>query len=250
MEDALLRWRVAPQAAAPTLAELAAPLFGPDHPSRSRLGPTAPIGPALSVGLGHDAPLLADLGFSGVRWQADYHTTVVTKAIYDTITDGDERRAFKRMFNGARQVIAIVGTWLCDRFGLQQPRARSYCGLLTLLAAKVTAFNLGCTLTMSMTGRHLHSSIHSPHLHQTSRGTPDPPTFLSALTSTEGGRVPPGPSASISGLERYNQHADGGASPTWSDLFLGLRGQNHAMLQSSAVKLTKPVHDLLLARLD
>lgn len=145
--DALLRWRVDPQAAAPTLAELAAPLFGHDHPTRPRLGPTGPIGPATSVGQGHDAPLLADLGFTGARWQAhwhqDYHTTVVTKAIYDTVTDGDERRALKRMFNGARQVIETVGTWLCDRFGLKRPRARSSWGLLTRMAAKVAAFNLG-----------------------------------------------------------------------------------------------------------
>jgi hypothetical protein len=47
---ALLRWRVAPQAAAPTLAELAEGLFGHDHPARRRLGPTGPLGPALGAG--------------------------------------------------------------------------------------------------------------------------------------------------------------------------------------------------------
>lgn len=145
--DALLRWRVDPQASPPTLTELAMPLFGHDHPQRQRLGPTGPLGPTPSVGHGHDAPLLADLGFTGVRWaahwQQDYHTTVVTKAIYDTVTDTDERRGFKRMFSGARQVIETVGNWLCDRVGLKRPRARSYWGLLTRIAAKVAAFNLG-----------------------------------------------------------------------------------------------------------
>lgn len=145
--DALLRWRVDPHAPPPTLAELGTLRFGHDHPQRQRLGPTGPLGPAPSAGHDHDAPLLADLGFTGVRWaahwQQDYHTTVVTKAIYDTVTDGDERRALKRMFNGARQVIETVGTWLCDRFGLKRPRARSYWGLLTRIAAKVAAFNLG-----------------------------------------------------------------------------------------------------------
>ena len=145
--DALLRWRIDAQAPAPTLAELAKPLFGHDHPQRPRLGPTGPLGPTVSAGRGHDAPLLADLGFSGVKWaahwQQDYYTTVVTKAIYDAVADSTERRGLKRMFNGARQVIETVGTWLCDRFGLKRPRARSYWGLLTRIAAKVAAFNLG-----------------------------------------------------------------------------------------------------------
>jgi hypothetical protein len=47
------------------------------------------------------------------------------------------------MFNGARQVIETVGAWLSDRFGLKQLRARSYWGLLTRIAAKIAAFNLG-----------------------------------------------------------------------------------------------------------
>ncbi len=145
--DALLRWRVDFHAPPPSLAELATPLFGHDHPQRQRLGPTGPLGPAPSAGRSHAAPVLGDLGFTGVRWAAhwqhDYHTMVVTKAIYDTVADGNERRALKRMFDGARQVIETVGTWLCDRFGLKRPRARSYWGLLTRMAAKIAAFNLG-----------------------------------------------------------------------------------------------------------
>lgn len=65
--DALLRWRAAPLAPPPTLRGRAQPLFGHDHPNRQRLGPTGPLGPALSAGHGCDAPLLADLGFTGVR---------------------------------------------------------------------------------------------------------------------------------------------------------------------------------------
>jgi hypothetical protein len=67
----------------------------------------------------------------------------VTKAVYDVVVDSGERRGLKRMFNGARQVIKTVGMWLCDRFGLKRPWARSYWGLLTRIAAKVAAFNLG-----------------------------------------------------------------------------------------------------------
>ncbi len=40
-------------------------------------------------------------------------------------------------------MIETVGGWLGARFGLKRPRARSYWGLLTRLAAKVAAFNLG-----------------------------------------------------------------------------------------------------------
>jgi hypothetical protein len=39
-----------------------------------------------------------------------------------------------------------VNTWLVERFGLKRPRARSYWGVLTRVAAKVTAFNLGVYL--------------------------------------------------------------------------------------------------------
>lgn len=76
-------------------------------------------------------------------WQHDYHATVVTKAIYDQVADGADRRALKRTFNGARQGIETVGAWLCERFGLKRPRARSYWGLLACITAKVSAFNLG-----------------------------------------------------------------------------------------------------------
>jgi hypothetical protein len=145
--DALLRWRAAPQAAAPTLAELAVPLFGHDHPGRSRLGPTGPLGPALGAGQVGRAPVLADLGFRGEKWQAHwqqaYHATVLTQTVYDPLPDAAERRAGKQAFNGARQVVETVGQWLTARFGLKRPRARSYWGLLTRMAAKVAAFNMG-----------------------------------------------------------------------------------------------------------
>jgi hypothetical protein len=148
--DALLRWRHTPQAAAPTLPELSATLFAQDHPTRRRVGPTGPLGPAASVGQRHDAPVLADLGFTGsqwaTHWRQHYHATVITKAIYNSVLADHERRALKRGFNSARQVIETVGAWLCDRFGLKRPRARSYWGLLTRIGAKVAAFNLGVYL--------------------------------------------------------------------------------------------------------
>ncbi len=98
--DALLRWRAAPQVPPPTLAELARPLFGHDHPARPRVGPTGPLGPATGAGYLRRAPVLADLGFSGdkwhTHWQQDYQVTVLTQAVYDATTDAAARRAGKR----------------------------------------------------------------------------------------------------------------------------------------------------------
>ena len=66
---------------------IGAPLFGHDHPARARLGPTGPIGPALSGGQ-RDARRCWGTWASGVRWHAhwqqDYHTTVLTQTVYDT----------------------------------------------------------------------------------------------------------------------------------------------------------------------
>ena len=140
----------APLAPPPTLAELARPLFGHDHPTRARVGPTGPLGPATGAGHQSSAPVLADLGFSGDKWhqhwQQDYQVTVLTQAVYDATAAAAERRAGKQAFCSARQVIETVGGWLCSRFGLKRPRARSYWGLLTRLAAKVAAFNLGVAI--------------------------------------------------------------------------------------------------------
>ena len=51
-----------------------------------------------------------------------------------------------RWFNGLRQEVETVNTWLVERFGLKRPRARSYWGVLTRVAAKVAAYNLGVVL--------------------------------------------------------------------------------------------------------
>lgn len=146
--DALLRWRVDPSATPPTLAELR-PIVCTDHLKRPAVGPTGPIGPSSGAGSAHGRPLLGDLGFRGVgwvhHWQDDYATSVLTKADYGSLPP-EEREQAASWFSGLRQVVETVNGWLVERFGLKRPKARSYWGVLTRVAAKVAAFNLGVSL--------------------------------------------------------------------------------------------------------
>ena len=149
LAEALLRWRTDPSAAPPTLAELTA-VLGPSHRrGGQRRGPTGPLAPGLGVGEPEAGPYLGDLGFRGAawqqHWQATYAATVLTKAAYDQAAR-PERRQARRWFCGLRQVIETVNGQLEATFGLQFPRARTYWGLLTRLAAKVAAFNLSVYL--------------------------------------------------------------------------------------------------------
>jgi hypothetical protein len=57
-----------------------------------------------------------------------------------------ERVLLERWFCGLRQTVETVYSWLTDRLGLKFPRARTYWGLLTRLAAKVAALNLATLL--------------------------------------------------------------------------------------------------------
>lgn len=149
LAEALLRWRRDPAAPPPTADDLA-PVLGPSHHGRGeRLGPTGPIAPAGAVGDPAAEPYLADLGFEGdtwrQHWQAAYGATVLTKADYADLPPA-ERAPLERWFCGRRQTVETVFSWLTDRLGLKLPRARTYWGLLTRLAAKVAAFNLAVLL--------------------------------------------------------------------------------------------------------
>jgi hypothetical protein len=143
--EAFLRWRRAPAAPVPTVAELA-PVLGRNHHPGGWVGPTGPLAPYLAVGEQAAGAYLADLGFAGARWtrhwQQHYGAAVLTKAAYRGLPTAAARYRAAHALSRWRQVVETAFQWLTDTFGLKYPRARTYWGLLTRLAAKVAAFNL------------------------------------------------------------------------------------------------------------
>jgi hypothetical protein len=143
--ETLLCWRVDPTRPAPTAADLD-PLLGPPTP---RVGPTGPLTSPGSAGRPAPGVYLADRGLAGQawhqHWQEAWGATVFTAA--DLPHPGDERgrdqrRTLTRWLSGLRQVAETTFGHLQAVFGLRFPRARTYQGVRTRVAAKIAAFNL------------------------------------------------------------------------------------------------------------
>jgi transposase len=102
--------------------------------------PTDWVGPAQSCGLVSRRPILADLGYDGEawyqHWAEDYGAQVIT-------SPGKEQNKARKGFSSLRQVVETSFSNLCDSFGLQFPQAHTRWGLLTRIAAKLAAYNLG-----------------------------------------------------------------------------------------------------------
>lgn len=98
------------------------------------------FGPTQSCGSACGSPILADLGYSGEdwqrHWQEHYQATVLTPPVC-------ERHSARQWFSSVRQAIETAFANLCESFGLQFPRAHTRWGLLTRIAAKVAAYNIG-----------------------------------------------------------------------------------------------------------
>ena len=99
------------------------------------------MGPVQASGPASDRPLAADAGFTGPlwhqHWRDDYGMPLVTPP------EGLIPPATARWFSGVRQVIETVFSHLCDSFGLKYPGAHTTWGLITRIAAKLAAYNLG-----------------------------------------------------------------------------------------------------------
>jgi hypothetical protein len=110
--------------------------------------PTDWLGPVQASGQTSSRPLAADAGFTGPRWhqhwRQDYGTQVVTPP------DGLIPPNTARWFSGIRQVIETVFSHLCDDFGLKYPGAHTTWGLLTRVAAKLAAYNLGLAINREL----------------------------------------------------------------------------------------------------
>jgi hypothetical protein len=146
LAEFLLCWRHDPTAVPWTPADLP-----PSHrKGGGRVGPTGRLWPRDGVGCPSVGLYLGDSGFFGPHWtrhwQADYDAEVLTARDVDR----DRHAPARRQFAGWRQVIERVNAQLDAVFGLAFPQAKTAWGLLTRLAAKLLAYNLGLQLN-----RHL-----------------------------------------------------------------------------------------------
>jgi hypothetical protein len=143
LAETLLRWRADPTAPAPRASDLADVLPPRDRKRGPRKGPTGPVGLPSGVGQATADMYLGDLGYAGEHWEAhwaaDYGATVLTEALWDGQA---EEAALDRQLHGWRQVVEDVNGVLTALLGLAFPKARTWWGLLTRLAAKVAACNL------------------------------------------------------------------------------------------------------------
>jgi hypothetical protein len=147
LAEALFTWRQQPTAPTPTADDLAS-VLGPSHRSGgARLGPRGPVRGRLSAGRPFDGPSLADLGLRGAawrqHWRADLAATVLLKSDY---LPGPEQERAIRGFNRRRHAIETTFSTLESVFRLKFPRARTFWGLLTRLAAKASAYNLAVAI--------------------------------------------------------------------------------------------------------
>jgi hypothetical protein len=147
LAEALFRWRQQP-AAPPPSADGLVEVLGPSHRHGGRRsGPSGPVRGRLSAGQPGDCPYLADLGFRGVAWRGhwrdDWGAVVLLKTDF---ADGPHQAHAVHWFNRLRHPVETTFSWLEGHLRLKFPRARTYWGLLTRLAAKISAYNLAVAI--------------------------------------------------------------------------------------------------------
>ncbi len=143
LAEALLRWRAFADAPPPCVADLEA-VLPKWRPSRGRrCGPTGPIAPATGVGRATAPLYLADLGFAGQHWQPHWRLDDCAPLLTQDAFDGLANQAkLDQQLHSLRQVVEGVNCILTTCLGLTFPKARTFWGLLTRVAAKVAACNI------------------------------------------------------------------------------------------------------------
>jgi hypothetical protein len=143
--EALWCWRTDPQRVPWGVDEAPA-----SHNAGGHVGPTGPIWPPDGAGQAVTTDYLADRGLSGrqwvTHWARDYQAAVVTPRAYDPVTEPVPTTTHASY----RQVIETVNDQLTQTLHLPYPGARTRWGLLTRVAAKLAALNIGIWLN-----RHL-----------------------------------------------------------------------------------------------
>ena len=110
------------------------------------VGATGPIWPRYAVGRPISEPYLGDNGFFGSLWQKHWRQQYGARVLTPKNYIGSESKAARRRHCSLKQVVETVNGQLEEVFGLQFPRARSKWGLLSRVAAKVAALNVGIWL--------------------------------------------------------------------------------------------------------
>lgn len=115
---------------------------GPRNPPRPA-PPQEWLGPVASCGPLQEQLILADAGFDGADWLAHWYNAYGARVQTPTPESGPRPR---RWFSSLRQVVETVFANLVDDFGLAFPGAHTTWGLLTRVAAKIAAYNLGIAI--------------------------------------------------------------------------------------------------------
>lgn len=140
LADALFCWRENPQAPPLQVADLPAPTRANGIPY---VGPSGPRWPPSGAGTPSSGSYLADAGFCGAWWQHHWRRVYGASLITPPDYQGAQAAAAKRQPARWRQVVETMNGHLIRTFGLHFPGARSKQGLLTRIAAKLVAVNLG-----------------------------------------------------------------------------------------------------------
>jgi len=110
------------------------------------VGATGPIWPRSAAGRASPQPYLGDNGFFGAWWQKHWRQSYGANVLTPKNYVGTDSQAARRQHSSRKQVVETINSQLEEVFGLHFPRARSKWGLLSRVAAKIAALNMGIWL--------------------------------------------------------------------------------------------------------
>jgi len=125
-------------------------LLGPHDPVTGQPAIDVPeewVGPVQSCGQASGKPKMTDTGFVGAEWlrhwAREYHAQVIPKP-------KGAPRELGEWFSRLRQVVETAFSHLCESFGLKYPGAHTKWGLITRVAAKLAAYNVGIRINRAL----------------------------------------------------------------------------------------------------
>ena len=141
--ESFLCWRNDPLSSPSEPSDLPNPIR---HNGRRYVGATGPIWLRSAVGRAVSDPYLGDNGFFGAFWQKHWSECYGANVLTPRNYIGSDSQSARRQHSSRKQVVETINSHLEKVFGLHFPGARSKWGLLSRVAAKVVAVNLGIWL--------------------------------------------------------------------------------------------------------